>query len=281
MKNSLLDKNSNEAVQLLRFRFAGILDDVMTGNDEETKLADFLTSEGVLRWVKRRIYCMASAYVDGFIRHEVLPSKYPHAPTEAPPNQDEPDVLHIPEVLIRCLQFYDQSLMELAPTRSFKYSGKVRVGGRSNVAVPRESVYDTECMRILSNWLSRYDWTVTGHWHLQGPSRAHRYTDIVYRKGSKKPIVLELLATSDKAFVQSHIDKFPEYMSLLSAAEGWVIHFTCEDNYTPLWQADALLAKRLNVMHISHDLTFKHLSVKAQWKDIKGVKKYYTRNLEL
>jgi len=281
MKSSLLAENSNEAVQLLRFRFAGILDDVMIANDEESKLADFLTSEGVLRWVRWRTYRMTSAYVDAFIRRVVLPSRYPNAPTEFPPNQDDLDVLHIPEVLITCLKFYDRSLMELAPTRSFKSSANVRVGGHCGVPVARESVYDTECMRILSNWLSPNQWTVTGQWHLQGPGHANRYTDIVLQKGDRKPIVLELLATGSKAIVQSHIDKNPEYMSLLSAAEGWVVHFTREDDYTPLWQTDALLADRLNVMHISHDSTFKHLSVKARWKDIKGDNKYYTCDLEL
>jgi hypothetical protein len=49
MKNLFLDKNSNEAVQVLHFFFAGTLDDFMTANDEEMKLADFLKSEGVLQ----------------------------------------------------------------------------------------------------------------------------------------------------------------------------------------------------------------------------------------
>jgi len=48
MKEALLLEESNEALQQLRFYFVGFLDDVTPGDGNE-QLAEFLTSEGVLR----------------------------------------------------------------------------------------------------------------------------------------------------------------------------------------------------------------------------------------
>ena|ERR1700761_992106 len=144
--------------------------------------------------------------------------------------------------------------------------------GGSKKPVPRESVYDTELMRLLRNWLTPY--TVSGLWHLvTKPDGRHKYSDIVIQGPlSEAPIVLELLATGDKRFVKEHIERTPLYQRLLTANEAWVIHFTCEGNYAPVWQSDQAIDEGLNVVHISHDLGFTEMFMKARWKDAVGIR---------
>jgi len=107
-----------------------------------------------------------SAHLDGFIQICVLPSKYVNSPTQFPPTQINSNALHILDLLIEALKCFDQELVKLAPSRSYKSSGKVHVDGYTQVSVPWESVYDSELMRILTHWLSRFGWEVTRQWHL-------------------------------------------------------------------------------------------------------------------
>jgi hypothetical protein len=145
-------------------------------------------------------------------------------------------LLNVLETLKESLKCFDKDTIRLAAFRSYKVS-PVKVGGASRTHVPRESVYDTELMGILSNWLQgNYGWSVTCQWHLRNPSEKHKFFDIVLKKN--QTIVLELLATGSRSFIHSHIEKTPEYMSLLSADEAWVVHFTCEDNFYPFWQSE-------------------------------------------
>lgn len=149
---------------------------------------------------------------------------------------------------------------------------KVKTLGSPDGFVPRESVYDTELMRILSNWLSEFYWAVIGQWHLKD-NGSHKYSDIVLKKGGKT-IVLELLATGEPSSVTSHIQKTPGYAALLSANvsanEAWVIRFTRQANYQPIWQSDADLSKNINVVHFAHDLEFTNVVMSARWKDCAG-----------
>jgi len=189
-----------------------------------------------------------------------------------------------PLALIESLKVFDKDLIRLARSRSYKSSMSVKVGGFSQVPVPRESVYDTELMRILSNWLLLHDWTVTGQWgqwHPQTAPGKHKYTDIVLRKDQYPPIVLELLATGDRSFVRSHIEKTPGYKALLSADEAWIVHFTCEDDYHPVWQSDAELDEGVNVVHFSHDLDFTRVWMNARWKNDVGILQEDSRKLDI
>ena len=130
---------------------------------------------------------MVSTFLDGYIRTIVLPSKYLNAPTQSPPTQRDSHALHVPEILIECLKYFDRNLIQLAPSRSFKSSSKVHVGGRSRVPVPQESVCDTELVHILSNWLLKFGWTTSGQWHLQTKCGSHKYSDIVLYKEVRGP----------------------------------------------------------------------------------------------
>ena len=259
------------AVKLLRSNFVGFLDEVELSDHDDRNLADSLTTEGVL--FKKNpvgsIYRMDSPLLDGFIRNNIIPKLFSNSPRMIPPHGvGGPDVLGI---LIESLKFFDKDLIQLAAIRSYKTS-KVKIASIPDSHVPRESVYDTELMRILANWLRPgYNWTVTGQWHLQSETKAHKFTDIVLKKKGDPTIVLELLATGDRSFVQSHIQKTPEYMKLLSADEAWVVHFTCEKDYKPIWQSEEELSHlNVNVVHFVHNLEFTDVVMNVRWKDRAG-----------
>jgi hypothetical protein len=272
MITSLNQPIADAAVTLLRSRFVGFLDEVEVNDYTELELADFLTSEGALLKADPTLprYCMASPLLDVFIRTTLIPRKFPNAPSLCLPLEGGGGP-HVLTILTESLKFFDKALIRLAASRSYKTS-KVKIPSIPDSHVPRESVYDTELMRILSNWLrSRYDWTVTGQWHLHTDTK-HKYSDIVIKKKDNPTVVLELLATGDASFVRSRIQKTPEYMALLLANEGWVVHFTCEQNYRPIWQSDKELLDGVNVVHFAHDLDFTNILMDARWKDRNGIK---------
>ncbi len=139
-----------------------------------------------------------------------------------------------------------------------------------------EKACTTELMRILANWLRKYDWSVDGQWHLIDDSK-HKYSDIVLKKGNQT-IVLELVATGDPSFVKSDIQKTPLYARLLSANEAWVVHFTRQENYDPIWQPDTTL---LNVVHFAHNAEFTKVVMSARWKSAGGTPQEIGRELVL
>lgn len=271
MLTSLARPQAAAAVTLLRSCFLGFLDEVQLNNNVERDLADFLTSEGVLLKPGRpHYYCMASPLLDGIIRNTLIPRNFPDSPSSVPPLEDGGKGPHVLGILIESLKFFDKALIRLAVFRSYK-TLKVKIPSVPDGRVPRESVYDTELMRILSNWLrNRYNWTVTGQWHLQTDTKKHKFSDIVIKRQDDPMIVLEILATGDTSFVRSHIQKTPEYMALLSANEAWVVHFTCERDYHPIWQSDEELSGGINVVHFVHDLDFTNVVMSTRWKDRAG-----------
>ena len=117
------------------------------------------------------------------------------------------------------MKYFDRDTIRLAISRSYKIA-LVNVGGLSRAPVPRESVYDTELLGILSNWLRvSHRWSVMGQWHVRTLSDKHKCTDIILDK-DRHMIVLELLATRNETFIQSHIENMPEYKSLLGHGTG-------------------------------------------------------------
>ena len=266
MVNYLKAPIAHAAVRLFRTAFAGFLGEVEV-IDRDEDLADLLTSEGVLSRPNRAHlkYHVTSPLIDSLIRLKVIPHQFPAAPRlQLPPD------MPIPRILEECLKCFDKELMREARWRSSKVS-RVPINGSSNVPVPRESVYDTELMRILCNWLKPYGWSVTEQWHLKTPEERHRYSDIIVGKPQDATrIVFELLATRDKKIVQDHITKTPKYMSSVSAHEGWVIHFTCEDSYTPIWQSSAQLTGGVNMIHLVHDVDFTQMVMHICWRNQTG-----------
>ena len=265
---SSLEKNDAiGAMRLLRARFLGYLGDVTISSPKEVPSAEFLTTEGVLlKAIGTQTYHMASALIDSIIRNRLLPRVFPPNPLSTVPLKGQR--INVLQLLIEAVKFFDDELMRTSPSRSYK-SSTVIVNGDTGIRVPRESVYDTELMRILVNWLVfRHGYQVTGQWHLRTDQNRDKYSDIVI-VGDDYTIVLELLATRDKNFVKDHIQKSPEYKELLLANEAWVVHFTCEDDYQPIWPADEM-KKGLNMIHFCHDLEFKAVSFSARWVDADG-----------
>jgi hypothetical protein len=263
MIESLRHDTAREAVKLYRYRFAGFLEAVKITEDCHVLLADSLTSEGVLlRPVHHeRKYRVASPLIDALIRLKVIPRQFPNAPS-VPPKEIRPNVLDIPVILTECLKCFDKQLIQSAYSSSYKVS-TVLVHGSSGIHVPRESVYDTELMRILCNWLKTCGWSVIGQRHTKTANGKHSYSDIVLEKDRIR-IVLELLATGDAAFMKSHIQKPPEYVALHSAVEGWVIHFTCEDPFTPIRPEPSC---GVNVIYVSHKEDFENITLHIYSKD--------------
>ncbi|KAF8592403.1 hypothetical protein K439DRAFT_1625790 [Ramaria rubella] len=281
MLDSLLTEAPEDALKLLRSRFIGHLDAVALGSDTEQRLADFLTAEGVLiKELPTTKYRMTSALIDGFIRNRIIPEKFPAAPSSPLQYHDggRIDVLHL---LTEATKFFEKELIRSSFKRSYKLS-TVEVGGLVGCRVPRESVYDTELMRILINWLVFGEgYKVTGQWHLRTDAGRNKYSDIVIEL-ENYTIVLELLATGDVTFVRDHIQKTPEYQHLLSADEAWVVHFTCQDNYQPIWPSDQEMQEGLNMVHFCHDLDFTSMSFSARWMDVdKNMQSINNRLLEI
>jgi hypothetical protein len=272
MIDSLLKDDATDAVDLLRSYFVGFLGEVSLPNRKDQMLADFLTSEGVLLRPNVTVGCyhMASPLMDELVRNHIIPERFPDAPSSPPPVSS--GQLLFLDVLRESLKFFDKEAMCLAASRSYKES-KVNVNGSRRVQVPKESVYDTELMRILMNWLTKHGrFTVTGRWHLLTDLEKHKYSDIVIKKQGMPTIVLELLATGEPEDVEVHIERTPSYKDLLHADEAWVIHFTCEDDYLnhPIWQSDEQLRMGVNVVHCWHDVDFSTVMMSARWKDVDG-----------
>jgi hypothetical protein len=269
MVDSLLSSSGDSALSFFRDFFAGWLEPVEVSRKDED-LADFLVAEGVLLRpdVAIRQYHVTSPLVDELLRTVVIPKKFPNGPSTPPPIKGKK--LNVLGTLCETLKFFNKNLILLASSCSYK-TPKVKITNSFGDQVPRESVYGTELMRILANWLDQQSgWSVTGQWHLQNRLNRHKYSDIVLKEGENQSIVLELVATGDRNFIQSHIDRTPEYMAILSAKEAWIVHFTREDKFDPLWQSEELLAKGVNVVHFWHDRSFQTVLMSAYWKDDTG-----------
>ncbi|CAG8535814.1 1245_t:CDS:2 [Dentiscutata heterogama] len=145
--------------------------------------------------------------------------------------------LNIFEVLKQVIRVFYQETIKSC--NSFKLA-RVLVNNANNQEVPRESVYDAELYRIMSNWLGRF--TVTGQWHLK------------YRA-----------TTASIKELKEHYEQALLYDKKLPADETWVVHFTCcEDTISKLyWPTESQLQKGLRVVYFWHDLNFTKVSVIA------------------
>ncbi|PKY27102.1 hypothetical protein RhiirB3_442677 [Rhizophagus irregularis] len=216
MVDDLLRPDAKEALDFLRSVFIGFFDFIQINIINERRLADFLTVEGVLirKSDNEFSYRMSSIFVDGLVRREVIPLLYKSCPTIPVPRIDE-DYLKVLDVLIESIRCFDKTIICNAFKRSFK-TALVKVGGRQNRMVPRESVYDTELNRILVNWIvNECNFEVTGQWHLidhadNDEKDKHYYSDITIMTPCQT-VVLELLASANKEELNEHFER--KYMN--------------------------------------------------------------------
>ncbi|KAF8984674.1 hypothetical protein BGZ46_007275 [Entomortierella lignicola] len=120
--------------------------------------------------------------------------------------------------------------MAQAVDYSYKKSeSSVKVDDHFNTKVPRDSVYDTELMRILTDWLGTTEqYQIVGQWRLRELEN-HKYSDIVIKKDRDPTVVLELLATWSRSFIQSHIGETPfckEQLGLFTSLVKTIISMT-------------------------------------------------------
>jgi len=249
--------------------------------------AEYLAAEGVLvPGEEPGTFKLSSPLVRWLILQRVIPIVFPFHPRKDIPYFKNSYDLDIFRVLKYAVQSFDKDIISHACTRSYK-TAKVHVNSISNQHVPRESVYDSELLRILRNWLNPANMQITGQWHLisykSNKRVRHRYSDIVIDSPSGQRIVLELIATANSADLDEHFDRAHKYAKLLSAEETWIIHFTCEDEYIkkPRWPSDNLLKNNnLNVAHFYHNTSFSIIDLIACWWDgRKNSKHIYRKSL--
>ena len=161
-----------EPVTFLRRELLGSLDTIFIGDllSDKTGYARYLVAEGVLTFTGNRTYQMSSPYMDSLLRCHLIPSLYPLPISQVAPLRPDgfADIYAVTKIAIG---YIDGEIIRDGYSRSYKrYKGDF---------VPRESVYDTEMMRILVSWLrAAKDLTVTEQWHLMD-NGSHRYSDIV------------------------------------------------------------------------------------------------------
>jgi len=189
MFDTLENLKADPAITLLRRHFLGYLGDVCV-TDDEKPTPDLLTSEGVLLKTDpdQLYYRMSSPLVDGLIRTKLLRALYPLTPPGVLPRRHD-DSLDIVRIVEKAVTLFDRQHMADASQTSFKSSGTLTVHGRKKCQVPRESVYDTELMRVLSNWLTLFGWKVTSQWHSLNGLNQHNIT-LTFVDAAKKNTVV-------------------------------------------------------------------------------------------
>lgn len=147
---------------------------------------------------------------------------------------------------------------------------------KKNIKVPRESVYESEMYRILTNWLVKiHKYEITSQWHLEkicnDGNYHHFYCDLTIKKhDTPNPIaVIEILATGTNPQIKKHFDQALIYAKQLRSQEAWVVHFSRENSVVlePYWPPNEL---GLNVIHFWHDENFKNVRISAKFRDAIG-----------
>lgn len=264
---TLLNPEAKNAVNFFRNHFLVDFGHEMNVTTDINS-AEYLAYEGVLVPGEHAgFFKLSSPLVRWLILQRVIPNVFPSRPREEIPFYKDSQYLDTLFTLKFAVKSFDKDIISLASFRSFK-TAKVRVNGKRNQHVPRESVYDAELYRILRNWLGVANFEVTGQWHLiSNGDKKHRYSYIVIDTPFDEKIVLELLATADTNDLDEPFQRALDYARLFSATETWIVHFTCEDNYVeqPHWPSRSQLQTNLNVAHFYHDHLFTKINLIAGW----------------
>src|SRR6266542_3238429 len=95
--------------------------------------------------------------------------------------------VNIFEVVKSVVCTFDPKTIALGSFRSYKNSNNLLIDSKQNIRVPRESVYEAEMYRILTNCLAKvHEFEITSQWHLEkvcdDGDYHHFYCDLIIKK---------------------------------------------------------------------------------------------------
>jgi len=187
--------------------------------------------------------------------------------------------IDILEILKTAVRDFDQGIISLGSSHSYKSSNHLYVNSEHYIKVPRESTYDAEMYWVLMNWLRKiHGYEITGQWHLEQVCNDgdyhHLYCDLTIKNPDSPHLeaLLELLATASISKLNGHFEQVFKYEEQLHPREIWIVHFSREDYIVtnPYWPCEKLQEKELNVVHFWHDREFKNVRMSARFQDITG-----------
>ncbi|GES96037.1 P-loop containing nucleoside triphosphate hydrolase protein [Rhizophagus clarus] len=191
-------------------------------------------------------------------------SKVLNASADIPLRDDKS--IDILEILKTAVRDFDQGIIALRSSRSYKSSNHLYVNSEHYIKVPRESTYDAEMYRVLVNWLRKiHGYEITGQWHFEqvcdDGDYHHLYCDLTIKKPENPHLeaLLELLAMASISKLDGHFEKVFKYEEQLHSREIWIVHFSREDYVVTnlYWPSEKLQEKGLNVVHFWHDRDLK------------------------
>ena len=146
------------------------------------------------------------------------------APADIPfRNDGSVDIL---EILKTAVCDFDQGIIALGSSCSYKSSNHLYVNSEHYIKVPRESTYDAEMYRVLVNWLRKiHGYEITGQWHLEqvcdDGDYHHLYCDLTIKKpdSSHLEALLKLLAIASISKLNSHFEQVFKYEEQLHPQE--------------------------------------------------------------
>ncbi|CAG8819909.1 33186_t:CDS:2, partial [Racocetra persica] len=156
---------------------------------------------------------ISSPLVRWVVLQQIIPHVFPTSPKVDVPYHPSTGTLDILEVLKQVIRVFDQETIKSC--NSFKLA-HVLVSNANNQEVPKESVYDAELYRIMSNWL-------------------------VISRPDHPTIALELLATATKKELKKHYERALLYDKKLPVDKTWVVYFTCCEGAIsePYWPTES------------------------------------------
>ena len=111
--------------------------------------------------------------------------------------------IDILEILKTAVCDFDQGIIALNSSHSYKSLNHLYVNSEHYIKVLRESTYDAEMYRVLVNWLRKvHGYEITGQWHLEqvcdDGDYHHLYCDLTIKNPDSPHLeaLLELLATA-------------------------------------------------------------------------------------
>ena len=95
--------------------------------------------------------------------------------------------IDILEILKTAVRDFDQGIISLGFSRSYKSSNHLYVNSEHYIKVLRESTYDAKMYQVLVNWLRKiHGYEITGQWHLKqvcdDRNYYHLYCDLTIKK---------------------------------------------------------------------------------------------------